>query len=500
MRVLGLALAGLLGLTLGAAPARAASQIADHLQSIAEAAYVAGDYERAYRYFELAFVEDSSRTDNLHRQALCAEQLGQFPKAEALLRQALLRPDARPDAHFDLAVALYMQRQYREALEQLELARQLGVQTATLDYYQGVCEFRLGQYKEAYEPLSRAYGTLPQQPGWLGYYLGGTELALDNYQEAISYLEQAYQSTPPGEFRDHIGRLLTQARDKQAHSRWWSLALRLGGAHDSNIFYEPDDFGTPSDRNGWYGYADADAALYPLRREAGSIGFGYHFYQSVYFEKSSDEKFSNYNLTTHAPRVETSLRLASGKVPVYLSADYEYTRAILGGEHYQDAHVVTPGLTIAEQHWTATRLGTRLESNRFPDFNQRDAFYAAPSLAQLFTFFAKGDGRLYVEASYEHNDAEADTYSYRGVGGYVATNLPIYGPLSLLAGTRYRYLDYLSEVEQRIDRKIVVDAALRVQATKWFDTTLGYRFQNNTSLENFSYEKHLFYGEVGVSF
>ena len=490
--------AALVAYLLVAVPCLASSQSADHLQAIAEDAFIKGDYARAFRFFELAYATDPERTDNLHRQALCAGHLGQWGKAEALLRDVLSKSEARPEAHFDFGLALYMQGQYRDALNALDRAAELGVDLPTLDYYRGAAYFRLGEFEQALAPLSSASRALPQRNAHLGYYLGGTDLALGDYEAAIENLQRAYERTEPGAFRDLIGRLLMEAEEKRRRQRWFEIRFDLGGAYDSNVFYEPEEFEI-ADREGFLGYTDLDIALYPYRRDWASIGVGYRFYQSLHVDTTKEQLLSDFNLTSHMPRLEAMLRIVPGRVPVYLGGAYERSRHFLAGEHYQDANVYTPYFTISETHWTATQLGARLETNRFKKFNERDAFYAAPAIAQLFAY-AKGTGRLFVEASYEHNDADAEQYTYRGIGGYVATDFTLVGPLDVLAGWRYRYLDYTQSEEGRIDRKMVIDAALRVHATRWLAFGTGYRFQNNVSLDPFSYEKHVYYLETNIAF
>jgi tetratricopeptide (TPR) repeat protein len=478
--------------------AQAATQDADHLQAVAEDAYIKGDFARAYRFFELAYAADSTRVDNLHRQALCAGQLGQWAKADVLLHQVLESEAARPDAHFDLGLALYMQGRFIDALAQLELAQAKGVSSPSLDYYRGAILFRLGQYQQALEPLQSAAGALPQPTAHLNYYLGGSELALTSYDEAIENLRRAHELAEPGPFRDVIGRLLLQAEEKRRQRRWWEFSFKLGGAYDSNVFYEPEQFEV-ADRAGFYGFTDLDLTLYPLRRDWGSFGVGYRFYQSLHVDTTKEQLLSDFDLTSHMPHAEAALRVVSGKVPVFLGMGYEGSRHFLAGEHYQDANIYRPSLTIAERPWTATRLGVQLETNRFKDFNERDAFYASPSLTQLFSF-DQGAGTLLVEASYEHNDADAPQYSYRGAGGYVATELTVYGPVDLLAGWRYRYLDYLKSDDKRIDRKIVIDAAFRIAATDWLAFVTGYGYQNNVSLDPYMYEKHVYYLQMSLDF
>ena len=472
-------------------------QEADYYETLGEEAYLAGDYEHAFHYFEQAHRADSTRTWTLHRMALCANHLGQYKKAEGLLRRVISRGDARPDAHFDLGLALYFQKRFREALVQFDIAQARQVQINTLDYYRGACLFRLGQYERARELCLRAYESLPAQRVQLGYYLGASELALGNSASALAYLEEAYVQAEPGIWRERIGRLLVRAREEKRRARWWALSFNLGGAYDSNVFYEPEEFEV-ADRAGFYGYGRADIAVYPLRGEFGFAGLGYRLYQNLHLD-TSEQIMDDYDLTRHGLRLEAMGRLVSGRVPVYLGGEYEWSKALLAGEDYQVTDTLYPHLTVEESRWLATRLAGTLQAKRFDRDQERDAFYSSPAIMQIFSFWDDTAGVL-IEASYEHNEAESDEYDYRGFGGFVSSELPLVGNLYLLTGLRGRYLEYLNSVEKRIDRKYVVDAALRYQLLTWMQITGGYCFQNNVSLEEYQYEKHVFMFDLGFAF
>ncbi len=480
-----------------AAPAFAGQQDADFNEAQGEAAFIAADYAHAFHFFELAFQADPTRTWTLHRMALCALHLGQYDKAEALLRQVLERPDARPDATFDLGLALYLQRRYHDALAQFDRAEADGAAPPTIDFYRGACLYRLGHPAQALPLLQRAYDNLPGQRVETAYYLGAAELALSRPGDAIKHLEEARQAAPPGSLHEQIDLLLVRAREKQRQLRWWAVSLDIGGGWDSNIFYEPEDFPI-SRRAGPYVFGLADIALYPLRGDWGHLGVGYDFYQSAHIDTRPNQDLSSYDLTRHGVRFESMFRFGPPRVPLEFDFNYEWSTALLAGDNYETAHTFDPSLAVFETPWTATQLGAVLELKHFNQQPGRNAFYASPSLAQAFTFL-DGRGRALAEVTYEHDDAESDEFAYRGFGGYVAGELPIVGRLSFLTGFRARYLDYWHSDVGRLDRKFVVDAALRYQFLDWLSLSADYSFQNNVSLKPFSYEKHVYLLDLGIA-
>ncbi len=474
----------------------AAEETADFHQARAEAAYLAGDYARAYRFFELALSADPSRTWNLHRQALCAVHLEQYDKAEPLLRQVLTRADARPDAYFDLGLTLYHLRRYREALVQFTLARQKGATIETIDYYRGACLVRTGQYEAALEALNAAYQALPERRASIAYYQGACAFAEERYGGAIEYWKEAYELSEPGPFRTNIERLLRRAREEHRRTRLWDATVVFGGAWDSNVFYEPEEFEV-ADRSGFYWFAAADLALYALRSRNGALGAGYRFYQSLHVD-TREQLLDDYDLTRHGLRLEAMSRLGQ-QSPLFLGGEYEWSRAMLAGDNYQESNAIRPFLHLREGAAAATRLGLDAEWKSFDEYPYRDALYLSPALTQIFTFWNQ-TATLLLEASYENNAAETDNYDYRGFGGFASLELPLVGSLTMLTGLRGRYLDYQNNVEERIDRKYVVDAGLRYHFTDWLYSSLGYRFQNNVSLEEFTYEKHVYQLDIGFDF
>lgn len=476
--------------------AHAGEETVDFYQARAEAAYLAGDYARAYRFFELALSADPSHTWNLHRQALCAIHLEHYDKAEPLLRQVLARADARPDAHFDLGLVLYHLRRYREALVQFTLAGQKGADMETIDYYRGACLVRTGQYEAAQEALAAAYRALPEKRASIAYYQGACAFAEERYGGAIEYWKEAFKLSEPGPFRTRVEHLLRRARAEHRRNRLWDASLRFGGAWDSNIFYEPEEFEV-ADRSGLYLFGAADLVLYALRGRNGALGAGYRFYQSLHVD-TREQMLDDYDLTRHGLRLEAMARLGR-HAPVFLGGEYEWATALLAGEDYQTSHAVRPYLHISEGGAAATRLGADLEWKRFDEQQYRDALYVAPALTQIVSFWNR-TATLLLEASYENNDADTDNYDYRGFGAFASMELPLVGSLTMLTGLRARYLDYQSNEQNRIDRKYVVDAALRHYWTDWLYTTGSYRFQNNVSLDPYTYEKHVYQMEIGFDF
>ena len=228
-----------------------------------------------------------------------------------------------------------------------------------------------------------------------------------------------------------------------------------------------------------------NGTVYPVKNKSGSVGLGYSYYQSIHYE-ANNETISDFNLQRHAGRLH-----GSGRIGKILSGlDYEYSVASLGGEHYQDTHDIFPSLIFIETYQLATKAGMTLQQKQFFTFDERDAVFMEPILAQLFSFM-NGEGKAIVEAGYQQNDAESDFYDYWGVRGFSGAVIPIVGGLAGIMEGQYRYLEYLHHPEDRIDRKISAEAGLRYSFLHFFAVQGMYRFARNVSLDRYTWTKHV---------
>lgn len=102
---------------------------------------------------------------NLISQAQEASDDGQYKEGQTLLESAIQQQPTRADAYLDLAVLLYEQGNYQQALDLLENAAFAGNLDETalelpvwgeLNYIKGSCLYELGEYEQAIEFFRRS--------------------------------------------------------------------------------------------------------------------------------------------------------------------------------------------------------------------------------------------------------------------------------------------------------------------------------------------------------
>lgn len=481
-----LVLAGLV-LTGGVAHA-ATSETVELYMTKAVFAMNVEDDARAFAWFGKVLSVEPENVTALHLQGVTASRLGRFARAVTILKTCIALDGAPPEAHFDLGFALYSMGRYREAVVQFDIARLASVDVPSIDYYLGAALFRLREYERAVQSLEPVFDAMPEVRANAHLYSGASLYALGKYRRAQKHLEKAIELAPGSPVAQRADELLDATIRERHLAKWWDVRFKMGVAYDTNVLYEPDDYEV-SDQAGFYGFTAFDGMVFPLKERAGSLGVGYSYFQSIHYDPD-DEVLSDFDLNRHTGVFEGLGRIRKGYPGLYAGLDYELSYVTLGGQHYQVMHHLLPSLTLVEASNTATRASTVLQVKRFPDFQERDGLFIEPVLTQMFNFMQRR-GKAAVEIGYQQNNAESNTYDYQGLRGFAGTRVPAVGGLSFLAGLQYRYLDYLNHAEKRIDRKITTDLGVEYAFLEFFTTQVGYRYARNSSLERYSWQKHV---------
>ena len=141
-------------------------------------------------------------------------KMGNYPRAERVLRAVVARAPDHAVARYFLGISLYMQAeaawksgnkgggepQFREAVTELRRAAALKPDKGLANLYAGMALKYLGNLPEAAAECRAAVRASPQ---FADAHLGLAEvlIAMDRTEEAVSYLEAAARVSPPNDTR-----------------------------------------------------------------------------------------------------------------------------------------------------------------------------------------------------------------------------------------------------------------------------------------------------------
>ncbi len=452
------------------------------------ASFETGDFESAFAHFEQARLAAGRDGEVLLLHAQAAIELGRFDRALESLKTLIdISPDDG-DAWFYLGYVHYRRGHYREAVVAFGSAQSAGCRYPTLPYFQGASLYRLGDYERARFFLDVAVESAPKTYPSSLFYLGAAEYELGRYDDASKHLETVAKSSPDTPLGRAAADLAREARRRERTEKWYDARVSAGAAWDTNVLYESDVDVSP-DRDGTFVFGDLGASVYPVRSPAGHAGIGAEYYQSVHTNRD-DARLREFDLTRFAATADLMTRFRAAPPALFGQFGYTFSNATLGGETFQNTHETDVGATLAESPLTATRARLLTQWKQFPDFTGRDATWLSPALGQLF-YFADNRGRASVEAAYEHNEADSDSYDYRGGGLALTFVTPIVARLEGLADAQGRYLTYVFHPDDRIDRRFTADVALRWWFGDVFSVTACYRHARNNSSRDYSWEKNV---------
>lgn len=170
------------------------------LSLVLSAAFLLSAASTGYGFYRMS-AERENEYLNLISQAQEASDGGRYDEGEALLERAIQQQPARVDAYLNLAVLLYEQGEYQQALNLLENAESAGNLETTslpvevqgeLNYIRGSCQYELGEYEQAIYFLEQAV----ESPQAAASFYRSLAIALANdgqIQQAEEVLEQLTQ-------------------------------------------------------------------------------------------------------------------------------------------------------------------------------------------------------------------------------------------------------------------------------------------------------------------
>ncbi len=123
----------------------------------------------------------------------------QYPQAETALRAAVAAQPDNPDAHFQLAVALFEQNKVADAAKELNLAAPLQQgtpkQQAGFYRYRGAVYAKQEKWNEAVQDLEKAIKLDPMQP-YNHYYIGVAYGKIKRPDKMVEHLQMFLKLAP----------------------------------------------------------------------------------------------------------------------------------------------------------------------------------------------------------------------------------------------------------------------------------------------------------------
>lgn len=138
-------------------------------------------------------------TDENLKKGIELNTAKQYSQAETALRAAVAAQPDNPDAHFQLAVALFEQNKVADAAKELELAAPLaqGTEKQQADYYRyrGSVYAKQEKWTEAVQDLEKAVKLDPMQP-YNHYYLGVAYSKTKRPDKMVEHLQMFLKLAP----------------------------------------------------------------------------------------------------------------------------------------------------------------------------------------------------------------------------------------------------------------------------------------------------------------
>jgi tetratricopeptide (TPR) repeat protein len=139
----------------------------------------------------------------------------QYSQAEPVLRAAVAAHPENPDAHFQLAVALFEQGKIADAAKELDLAAPLQQgtqrQQADFDRYRGAVHVRQGKWSDAVPDLEKAIQLDPMQP-YSHYYLGVAYGKIKRPDKMVEHLQMFLKLAPNAPEAPRVKALLSSVQ------------------------------------------------------------------------------------------------------------------------------------------------------------------------------------------------------------------------------------------------------------------------------------------------
>jgi tetratricopeptide (TPR) repeat protein len=445
-----------------------------------------------------------------------------YAAAEATLGEALRRDPSLAEAQLELGIARYHQENFPGARTALDAARASQSGDARFQLYEGLVLLREGKRSEGIAALERAREIDPKMAEPTASYVAGLAHEREGeLAQARSSMERVLTASPSGPWSAAARSRLDQWMFARGRPYWASVTG--GYESDSNVVLRgegvdlPDDI---SDEADWRWLWNANAGWQFLSTPDWGAGAAVNYtgtHQHALNEFDYDYVVSTVWLDRHL--VEN--------VSAHLQGDHGY--GVTDGDTWVNEAAVTPALDFSWAPNLYTRVFGRFSWSNYyfaasgaapfvpagslqtpgdvVDYRNRDGRREQAGIEQGIPIYTINT-RLTAVAAYQRYHAEGPEYSYRGVGGWLASETLLPWRLTLRALAGYAYRGYLSNTSFEVDspngaspnsdkrRDEITDFEVSIERPIYYDWLLGsarwHYTDASSSVEVFDYDRIIY--------
>lgn len=172
-----------------------------------------GNFEASIQAFSKALEANSQFTEARNNRGTIYFELGQYDKAEAEYRQALLDPNytSRELPYYNLARLFFVQEKYDEAYDNVQKAIQVKNRFAMAHNLRGLILEKTGDLEEAVVAFEQAVKIVPDDTTFL-FNLARAQYNLGQYRKSKENFEKLYPRLISQEDRDTVKKYLEELK------------------------------------------------------------------------------------------------------------------------------------------------------------------------------------------------------------------------------------------------------------------------------------------------
>lgn len=403
-------------------------------------AYEEKRYEDALAALREALELAPNHLDALYYMGLTLVAQGRLDQAVGPLEQARARAPRDTATLFQLGVVYFALERYDQAQPLLEEAFAAKPTLENLGYYVGFLRYRRGDYQGALRAFGEGTSRDPDVQQLTRFYSGLALRALGLPERAAAEIEQALRLQPASPLTGPAERVRQAVVAAREGERRFHAELRLGGFYDDNVPVIPEVSVDPSIQDLRRGRRESFGELGALRLEYSFLRIESLDVSAAYsFFATYNNDLPDFNLVDHLGGLTGAYRGTLAALPYYLTLQYTFDYATLGGDEFIQRHIVSPYLSVAESPANLTSLQLRYQDKRFLNEDtvepaeRRTGTNWMAGVTHLFRF---EQDRHLIRIGYQWDLDDTDGRNYAYAGHRIVAGMQYTLPVG---GVRFNY-------------------------------------------------------------